>query len=95
VYNKNLHSVQNFAQSDHDQLLTFHYIYPYKIIEKNYAVTGCEGREGCEMPRLPQLLDSWLTDGDEVVSLRHWQPFYPQEDSWYSFLLEAESTPGP
>jgi hypothetical protein len=21
--------------------------------------------------------------------------FYPQEDSWYSFLLEAESTPGP
>jgi hypothetical protein len=20
---------------------------------------------------------------------------YPQEDSWYSFLLEAESTPGP
>jgi hypothetical protein len=22
-------------------------------------------------------------------------PFTPQEDSWYSFLLEAESTPGP
>jgi hypothetical protein len=21
--------------------------------------------------------------------------FYPQEDSWYSFLLEAELTPGP
>jgi hypothetical protein len=21
-------------------------------------------------------------------------PLYPQEDSWYSFLLEAESTPG-
>jgi hypothetical protein len=21
-------------------------------------------------------------------------PFTPQEDSWYSFLLEAESTPG-
>jgi hypothetical protein len=21
--------------------------------------------------------------------------FYPQEDSWYSFLLEVESTPGP
>jgi hypothetical protein len=20
---------------------------------------------------------------------------YPQEDSWYSFLLESESTPGP
>jgi hypothetical protein len=21
--------------------------------------------------------------------------FYPQQDSWYSFLLEPESTPGP
>jgi hypothetical protein len=35
-----------------------------------------------------------LTDGGEVVSFTHWPPFTPQEDSWYSFLLEAESTPG-
>jgi hypothetical protein len=34
-----------------------------------------------------------LTDGDEVLSLTHWPPFTPQEDSWYSFLMEAESTP--
>jgi hypothetical protein len=36
-----------------------------------------------------------LTDGGEVVSLTC-QPaaLYPKEDSWYSFLLEAESTPG-
>jgi hypothetical protein len=32
------------------------------------------------------------TDGGEVVSLTR-RP--PQEDSWYSFMLEAESTPGP
>jgi hypothetical protein len=25
---------------------------------------------------------------------RYSAAFYPQEDSWYSFLLEAESTPG-
>jgi hypothetical protein len=31
---------------------------------------------------------SRLTDGSEVVSL------YPQEGSWYSFVLGAESTPG-
>jgi hypothetical protein len=37
--------------------------------------------------------DSRLTDGGEVVSLTHRPPFTPQEDSWYSFLLEAESTP--
>jgi hypothetical protein len=40
-------------------------------------------------------LHSRLTDGGKVVSLTRHPPFIPQEDSWYSFLLEAESTPGP
>jgi hypothetical protein len=43
---------------------------------------------------LPHFLDSRLTDDGKVVSLRRRPPFTPQEDSWYSFLLEAESTPG-
>jgi hypothetical protein len=48
------------------------------------------------MLRLPHFLDNRLTDGCEAVSLTRWQDaLYPQEDSWYSFLLEAESTPGP
>jgi hypothetical protein len=45
--------------------------------------------------RLPHFLDNWLTDGDEVVSLTRRPSFTPQEDSRFSFLLEAESTPGP
>jgi hypothetical protein len=47
------------------------------------------------MLRLPHYLDKRLTDGGEVVSLTRRQPFTPQEDSCYSFLLQAESTPGP
>jgi hypothetical protein len=43
----------------------------------------------------PTLLDSRLTDGGKVVSLTRRPPFAPQEVSWYSFLLEAESTPVP
>jgi hypothetical protein len=40
-------------------------------------------------------LDTRLTDGVKVVSLtRLPAAVYSQEDSWYSFLLEAESTPG-
>jgi hypothetical protein len=39
-------------------------------------------------------LESRLTDDGEVVSLMCLPPFTTQEDSWYSFLLEAESTPG-
>jgi hypothetical protein len=42
---------------------------------------------------LSHFLDSRLTDGGKVVSLTRRLPFTPQEDSWYSFLLEAESAP--
>jgi hypothetical protein len=34
-------------------------------------------------------------DGGKVVSLTHWLPLPPRKYTWYSFLLEAESTPGP
>jgi hypothetical protein len=45
--------------------------------------------------RGPHFLDNQLTDGSEVVSLtRRPTALYPQEDSWYSFLSEAESTLG-
>jgi hypothetical protein len=39
-------------------------------------------------------LDNRLTDGGEVFSPHAPAALYPQEDSWYSFLLEAESTLG-
>jgi hypothetical protein len=34
-------------------------------------------------------------EGGKVVSPMHQPPLPPRKDSWYSFLLEAESTPGP
>jgi hypothetical protein len=37
-------------------------------------------------------LDNQFTVGGEVVSLMRRPPFIAQEDSWYSFMLEAEST---
>jgi hypothetical protein len=55
---------------------------------------GCRGPQGCETTRLPHFLDNRLTDGGEVVSLTRRPPFAHQEDSWHSFLLEAESTTG-
>jgi hypothetical protein len=38
---------------------------------------------------------SHLTDDGETVSLTRQPTFTPREDSLYSFLLEAESNPGP
>jgi hypothetical protein len=62
--------------------------------KKAIPVTGRGGPESCETSKLPNFLHDRLTDGGEVVSLMRQPPFTPQEDSWYSLLLEAESTPG-
>jgi hypothetical protein len=51
--------------------------------------------QACKTSRLPHFLDSRLTDGGEGVSLYALAAVCPQEDTWYLFLLEAESTPGP
>jgi hypothetical protein len=61
---------------------------------KAIPVTGHEGPWGCETSRLPHFLDNRLTDGGEDVSLTRRPPDTPQNASWYSFLLDAESTPG-
>jgi hypothetical protein len=61
---------------------------------KAIPITGRGETEGCETSRFPHFLDNWLTDDCGC------QPYAPasrsllQEDSWYSFLLEAESTSG-
>jgi hypothetical protein len=62
---------------------------------KASRVTVREAPYGCEISRLPHCLDNQLTYGDEVARLTHRSPFTPQENCWYSFLFDAESTPWP
>jgi hypothetical protein len=69
-----------------------------KVKKKGKAipVTGCEGPQGYETSDASTFsLDIRLTDGGKVVSLTRQLSFNLQEDSWYSFLLDGESTPGP
>jgi hypothetical protein len=40
-------------------------------------------------------LHNWLTDAVLTTVTSRQAALYPQENSWYSFLLEAETTPGP
>jgi hypothetical protein len=40
-------------------------------------------------------LDNRLTDGGEVISPTRLSLFTPEENSWYSFLLEVESITRP
>jgi hypothetical protein len=65
------------------------------FVVKAIPVTGRGGPQGCETSRLPHSLDNRLRDGGDIVSLTPRTPFTPQEGSWYSFLSEAELTPGP
>jgi hypothetical protein len=61
---------------------------------KTIPVTGRGDQLICVTSRLQHFLDNRLTDGGEVVSLTRWlADLYSQEYSWYSFKLEAESTP--
>jgi hypothetical protein len=76
------------------------YLRHSRVIEskngKAIRVTGRGGRLSYETSRLPHFLDKRLTVGGEGDSLTGPQAaLYPQEDFWYSFLLEAELIPGP
>jgi hypothetical protein len=71
--------------------------YVLKVKKKGKAspVTGHGDPQGCETSSLPHFLETRLKDGSEEVSLKRRPPLTSQEDSRYSFLLEAVSTPGP
>jgi hypothetical protein len=60
---------------------------------------GCFYRRGrsypCNRPWGPTFSRHRLTNGGKVVSPTRRPPFTAQKNSWNSFLLEAESTPGP
>jgi hypothetical protein len=62
---------------------------------ESIPVTGRGSLQGCETSRIPRSLDNRIMDGCEVVSITCRPRFTFLEESWYSFLLKAESTSGP
>jgi hypothetical protein len=64
------------------------------LLKGSYLCTGHGDPEGCEMLRLPHFQTFGSQIAARVLALRDGR-LYPQEISWYSFVLEAESTPGP
>ena len=61
---------------------------------KSVPLQAWSGPEGFRKLKLPDFVTT-AQHGGKVVSLTHQPPFTPRKYSWYSFLLEAESTPGP
>ena len=52
------------------------------------------GPEGSRKLKFPDFMTT-AQDGGNVVGLTYRPPLPPWKYIWYSFLLEAESTPGP
>ena len=61
---------------------------------KSVPSQAWSGPEGSRKLRFPDYMTT-TQDGGKVVSLTHRPLFTPRKCSWYSFLLEAESTPAP
>jgi len=61
---------------------------------KAIPLQAWSGPEGYRKLRFPDFMTT-AQCGGKVVSLTHRPPFTPRKYTWYSFLLEAESTPGP
>ena len=61
---------------------------------KAIPLQAWSGPEGSRKLRFPDYMTT-AQDGGKVVSLTHRLLLPPRKYSWYSFLLEAESTPGP
>jgi len=76
--------------------LMYKYRSTYTAMVKGKAVPlqAWSGPEGSRKLRFPDFVTTVQDDG-KVVSLTHRPPLAPRKYSWYSFLLEAESTPGP
>jgi len=61
---------------------------------KAVPLQAWSGPEGSRMFRFPDFMTT-AQEGGKVVSPTHRPPLTPRKSSWYSFRLEAESTPGP
>jgi hypothetical protein len=69
----------------------YYYFYWLRAGRQGVEVRVAVGAKIFASPLCPDRL--WGTSS--LLSDAYRGPFTPREDSWYSFLLEAESTPGP
>ena len=88
-----LNICQRDLYCEHRLYNTTIYIYIILIHLKVISpITGPRCPEGSRKLRFPDYV-TMAQDGGKVVSLTHRPLYTPRICSWYSFLLEAESTP--
>ena len=77
-------------------LISYYYLAISNVwsVQLKVPLQAWTGPEGSRKLRFPDFVTTAQDDG-KIVSLTHRPPLPPRKCSWYSFLLEAESTPGP
>jgi hypothetical protein len=92
---RNTHLQQNYVQMAYTD---FHHNRTINVYIKR-RVKQYLYRPGKAL-RVPESWSSQISgqsehEGSKVVSPMHRTPLHPRQPTWYSFLSEAESTPGP
>jgi hypothetical protein len=75
----------------------FHSLNTQEVGKVTGKAHSSQARSGPEVSRKLRFPDFMTTaqDGGKVVSFTHRPPLSLSNYTWYSILLEAESTPGP
>jgi hypothetical protein len=63
--------------------------------KKSYSIIGLDTPLGLQEVQAPRIAKQLAHEGGKLVSHTHWLPLPLRRYPWYSFLLEAELTPGP
>jgi hypothetical protein len=77
------------------RMCMYEHMYVYYLSKVKLSLYRLWRSLGLREVEAPTYSDIRLTDGGKFVSLRRRSFLPPREDSWYSYMLEAESTPGP
>jgi hypothetical protein len=65
------------------------------VLFKSNPITGLDRPLGFQKVEAPRIFRQSAHEDGKVVSPTHRPPLPTMKYSWYSFLLEAKSSPGP